>query len=70
MSPLLPAAVPESVSVGTSFYIGARRFTVRRNRAGQLVWVARDKRFGDVILLRTDTRRYAVTPWLEVAAPR
>lgn len=70
MSPLLPAAVPESAAVGTSFYIGARRFTVRRNRAGQLIWIARDRRFGDVILLRTDSRRYAVAPWLEDAAPR
>jgi hypothetical protein len=70
MSPLTPAAVPESVPTGASFYIGARRFAVRRNRAGLRIWVARDTRFGDVILLRTDSRRYAVAPWLEDAAPR
>jgi hypothetical protein len=32
--------------------------------------VGRDKRFIEVILLRTDDRRYAVAPWLEDAAPR
>ncbi len=70
MPPLLPAAVPDSAPAGTSFYIGARRFTARRNRAGQMIWVARDARYGDVILLRTDGKRYAVAPWLEDAAPR
>jgi hypothetical protein len=70
MPPLSPATVPESAPTGASFYIGARRFTVRRNRAGLRIWVAQDTRFGDVILLRTDTKRYAVAPWLEDAAPR
>jgi hypothetical protein len=32
--------------------------------------VGRDKRFVEVVLLRTDTRRYVVAPWLEDAAPR
>ena len=70
MPPLLPASVPDSVPTGASFYIGARRFVARRNRQGQRVWVGRDKRFVEVILLRTDNRRYAVAPWLEDAAPR
>jgi hypothetical protein len=70
MLPLEPAAVPDSVPLGTSLYIGARRFTARRNRAGQRVWVGRDRRFAEVILLRTDDKRYAVAPWLEEAAPR
>jgi hypothetical protein len=70
MSPLEPAAVPASVPTGASFYIGARRFTARRNRQGQRIWVGRDKRFVEVVLLRTDTRRYVVAPWLEDAAPR
>lgn len=55
---------------GTSLYIGARRFTVRRNREGRRIWVGRHDRFVEVILLRTDDRRYAVMPWLEDAAPR
>jgi hypothetical protein len=70
MMPLRPAAVPASVPLGASFFIGARRFTARRNREGQRIWVGRDKRFIEVILLRTDDRRYAVAPWLEDAAPR
>jgi hypothetical protein len=70
MSSLQPAAVPDSVPTGASFYIGARRFLVRRNRQGQRVWVGRDKRFVEVVLLRTDNRRYVVAPWLEDAAPR
>ena len=70
MPPLLPAAVPDSVPNGASFYIGARRFVARRNRQGQRIWVGRDKRFVEVILLRTNDRRYAVAPWLENAAPR
>ncbi len=70
MLPLCPAAVPDSVPLGASFYIGARRFVARRNREGARIWVGRDKRFIEVILLRTDDRRYAVAPWLEDAAPR
>lgn len=70
MSPLQPAAVPDSVPTGASFYIGARRFVARRNREGQRIWVGRDRRYVDVVLLRTDDRRYAVAPWLEDAAPR
>lgn len=70
MSPLEPAAVPDSVPLGTSVYIGARRFTARRNREGRHIWVGRDARFVEVILLRTDDKRYAVAPWLEDAAPR
>ena len=70
MSPLQPAAVPESVPLGSSFFIGARRFSACINREGRRVWVGRDRRFGDVILLVTDDRRYAVAPWLEKSAPR
>jgi len=70
MLPLLPAAVPDSVPLGTAFFIGARRFVARRSREGQRIWVGRDKRFIEVILLRTDDDRYAVAPWLEDAAPR
>ncbi len=70
MSALEPAAVPESVPTGTSVYIGARRFTARRTRQGARIWVGTDKRFVEVVLLRTDDRRYAVAPWLEDAAPR
>jgi hypothetical protein len=70
MSPLQPAAVPDSVPTGASFFVGARRFTAVRNREGRRIWVGRDQRFADVILLRTDDRRYAVAPWLEDAAPR
>jgi len=69
-SPLQPAAVPDSVPTGASFFIGTRRFTVRVNREGRRVWVGRDQRVADVILLVTGDRRYAVAPWLEDAAPR
>jgi len=68
--PLQPAAVPDSVPTGASFFIGTRRFTVRVNRDGRRVWVARDRHVLEVILLVTDDRRYAVAPWLEDAAPR
>lgn len=68
--PLQPAAVPDSVPTGASFFIGTRRFTVRVNRGGQRVWVGRDRRVLEVILLVTDDHRYAVTPFLEDAAPR
>ena len=34
------------------------------------MWVGRDRRVPEVILLVTDDRRYAVAPWLEDAAPR
>lgn len=70
MPVLQPAAVPDSVPTGASFYIGARRFVARRNRQGQRIWVGRDRRLVEVILLRTDNHRYAVAPWLEDAAPR
>lgn len=70
MSPLEPAAVPDSVPPGTAFHIGARRFTARRSRDGRMIWVGRDTRFIEVVLLRTDDKRYAVAPWLEDAAPR
>lgn len=70
MPPLRFAAVPDSVPDGTSFYIGARRFTARTDRHGRRLWVARDRRFAAVALLHTDDGRYAVTPWLEDAAPR
>lgn len=70
MSSLQYAAVPASVQTGASFYIGARRFTATQNRQGQRIWVGRDKRFTEVVLLRTDDGRYAVAPWLEDAAPR
>ncbi len=70
MPALEPAAVPESVPTGTSVFIGARRFTARRTRQGTRIWVGKDKRFIEVVLLRTDDRRYAVAPWLEDAAPR
>ena len=70
MPQLLPAAVPDSVPNGATFYIGARRFMARRNRQGQRIWVGRDTRYVEVILLRTDAGRYAVAPWLEDAAPR
>jgi hypothetical protein len=70
MSLLQPAAVPASVPEMAEFYIGSRRFVARRNRAGQRIWIASDRRFGDVILLRSDTRRYVVAPWLEDTAPR
>ncbi|MDZ7629763.1 MAG: hypothetical protein U5K74_00035 [Gemmatimonadaceae bacterium] len=55
---------------GTSFFIGARRFTARVNREGRRIWVGKDARFVEVVLLRTDDKRYAVAPWLEDAAPR
>lgn len=70
MSSLRFAAVPDSVPDGTSYYIGARRFTARSDRRGQRLWVARDGRFAAVALLHTDDGRYAVAPWLEDAAPR
>jgi len=70
MLPLQPAAVPDSVPTGASFFIGARRFVARRNRQGQRIWVGRHTRYVEVVLLRTDDRRYAVAPWLEDAAPR
>ena len=70
MPVLQPAADPDSVPTGASFYIGARRFVARRNRQGQRIWVGRDRRLVEVILLRTDNHRYAVAPWLEDAAPR
>ncbi len=70
MSLIEPAAVPESVPTGTSVYIGARRFTARVNRAGRRIWVGKHDRFVEVVLLRTDDKRYAVAPWLEDAAPR
>ncbi len=69
MSPLLPATVPDSVPTGTSIYIGARLFTARISRQGTRIWVGRDRQCREVILLRTDDRRYAVAPWLEDAAP-
>ncbi len=70
MPPIEPAAVPDSVPTGASVYIGARRFTARRNRAGRRIWVGKHDRYVEVILLRTDDKRYAVAPWLEDAAPR
>jgi len=70
MPALQPATVPESVPLGASFFIGARRFTARLNRQGERIWVGCDRRFVEVVLLRTDDRRYAVAPWLEDAAPR
>ena len=70
MSSLVFAAVPDSVPTGSAFYIGARRFTAHCTRLGQRVWLGRDRRFVDVVLLRTDSRRYVVAPWLEDSAPR
>lgn len=70
MPPLKPAAVPESVPLGTSYFFGTRRFTARRNRAGERIWVGLDRRFLEVVLLKTDDGRYIVAPWLEEAAPR
>lgn len=69
MLPLRPATVPDSVPTGTSIYIGARLFTARPSRQGGRIWVGRDRRFLEVVLLRTDDKRYAVAPWLEDAAP-
>jgi hypothetical protein len=70
MSSLQHATVPDSVPTGACWFIGARRFVARVNRSGQRIWVGRDKRFAEVVLLRTDDGRYAVAPWLEDAAPR
>ncbi|MES3034760.1 MAG: hypothetical protein V4813_12250 [Gemmatimonadota bacterium] len=70
MSSLVFAAVPDSVPIGGTFYIGARCFTAHCTRLGQRVWLGRDHRFLDVVLLRTDRHRYVVAPWLENAAPR
>jgi hypothetical protein len=70
MLPLQTAAVPDSVPNGAAFYIGARRFVARRDRQGKRIWVGKDKRLIEVVLLRTDDKRYAVAPWLEDAAPR
>ena len=70
MSSLTPASVPDSVPTGASFYIGARRLVARQTRQGQRIWVGRDRRFVEVVLLRTDDGGYAVAPWLEDAAPR
>lgn len=70
MSSLVFASVPDSVPTGASFYIGARRFTAQCTRLGQRIWLGRDRRYLDVVLLRTDRHRYVVAPWLEDAAPR
>jgi hypothetical protein len=70
MTLFTPATVPDSVPTGAEFYIGARRFTARCNRHGERIWVAKDRRFAEVILLRDDERGYVVAPWLEDAAPR
>jgi hypothetical protein len=70
MPPLTPATVPDSVPTGSAFYIGSRRFSARCNRQGERIWVGRDARFGEVILLRSNTCGYVVAPWLEDAAPR
>ncbi len=70
MPSLQHATVPESVPTGATFFIGARRFVARVNRSGQRIWVGKDRRFAEVVLLRTDEKRYAVAPWLEDAAPR
>jgi len=69
MMPLQPATVPDSVPTGTSVYIGARLFTARPSRHGGRIWVARDRQFLEVVLLRTDDTRYVVAPWLDDAAP-
>ncbi|HYW50564.1 MAG TPA: hypothetical protein VE861_08160 [Gemmatimonadaceae bacterium] len=70
MSLMRFATVPESVPLGSSFYIGARRFTASVSRHGKRIWIGRDRRFSEVVLLRTNDRRYAVAPWLEESAPR
>ncbi|MCC7052778.1 MAG: hypothetical protein IT355_05885 [Gemmatimonadaceae bacterium] len=70
MTPLRFAAVPESVPTGTLFHIGARPFRARCTHRGDRVWLGQDARFGEVVLLLTDDRRYVVAPWLESAAPR
>ncbi len=70
MSPLDFAAVPDSVPTGTAFHIGARRFTAHRTRLGNRIWLGHDRLVADVVLLKTDDGKYAVTPWLEDAAPR
>lgn len=69
--PLLQfAAVPDSVPLGTEYRIGRRRFMASQSRHGDRVWVAKDERFDEVVLLLTDDQRYVVAPWLESAAPR
>lgn len=70
MMPLRYAAVPESVTTGATFHIGARAFTVRVTQQGQRVWIGADARFVEVVLLVTDDGRYVAAPWLEQAAPR
>jgi hypothetical protein len=62
--------VPDSVPTGTSYRIGARRFTAHRTLTGARVWLGRDPRFLDVALMRSGDGRYAVAPWLEEAGPR
>jgi hypothetical protein len=70
MPTMTPASVPDSVPTGTSMYIGARCFTARCTRDGARVWIGYHKRCLEVVLLKTDDKRYAVAPWLEEAAPR
>jgi hypothetical protein len=70
MPPLEFASVPDSVPTGAAFHIGARRFVAHRTRAGRRIWLGWDRQVADVVLLRTDDGQYAVTPWLEDAAPR
>ena len=70
MPPLTTAAVPDCVPTGTAYFFGSRRFTVKRNRAGERIWVGLDRRGLDVVLLRSEDGRYIAAPWLEEAAPR
>jgi hypothetical protein len=70
MPTMTPVAVPASVPTGTSYLIGARRFTARTTRSGERLWIGRDARFLDVVLTKTDSSQYAVVPWLEEAGPR
>jgi hypothetical protein len=70
MTGLRHAIVPDSAPLGTRYRIGSRTFTARADRSGTRIWVATDRRFAEVVLMRTDAGRYVVAPWLEEAAPR